>query len=223
MELTLVGGFIYTIPLSKKDYNVEFTNILNIAYHNGFSYNSIVKLNKQIKRTIFLKNKTTLISENKIGRWFSIPYYNDISNKMKKLFRKNNINITYSNYNHTKFQLNNKSIQNSEMTQSGIYQLQCQCGLKYIGRTIRQFQTRFNKHKHNFKYGITNKSKFAAHCLENCHPFLPLEKSFSVIKNVNKIEQIDIWEALVISKTSRTAGLINEQVPEINNPLFYVQ
>ena len=85
------------------------------------------------------------------------------------------------------------------------------------------FQTRFNEHKHNFKYGITEKYKFAAHCLENCHPFLPLEKSFSVVKNVNKIEQIDIWEALVISKTSRTADSINEQIPEINNPLFYVQ
>ena len=53
-----------------------------------------------------------------------------------------------------KFLMNNKSIQNSKMTQSGIYQLQCQCGLKYT----RQFQTRFNEHKHNFKYGITDKS-----------------------------------------------------------------
>ena len=122
-----------------------------------------------------------------------------------------------------KFQLNNKSKHDSQMTQSGIYQLQCQCGKKYIGRTIRQFQTRYNEHKLNFRYGITDKSKFAAHCLENCHPFLPLESSFSVVKNVNRIEQIDIWEALAISKTSRTAELINEQIPEINNPLFYVQ
>ena len=93
--------------------------------------------------------------------------------------------------------------------------------VKICQSTTKQFQTRFNEHKHNFKCGITNKSKFAAHCLENCHPFLPLEKTFSVIKNINKIDQIDIWEALINSKTCHIANLINEQIPESNNLLFY--
>ena len=212
---------INTIPLSRKDYDVEFLNILNIAQHNGFPYDNIIQLNKQIKQKIYMKNKTTLVPKNKTGRWFSIPYYCDISGKIKKLLHDNNVNITYSNYNHVKFQLNNGFTKNLELTQSGIYQLQCQCGLKYIGRTTRQFQIRFNEHKHNFRYGITDKSKFAAHCLDNCHPFLPLEQSFSIIKKVNKIDQIDIWEALIIFKASQVANLINEQIPETNNPLIY--
>ena len=211
-----------TIPLSKKDYNIEFSNILNIAYHNGFSYNNINRINKQIKQRIYFKNKTSL-KRGKKEKWFSIPYYSGISSTLKKLFCKNNINITYSSYNHIRTQLKNKPKHDSQMSQSGIYQLHCQCGKQYIGRTIRQFQTRYKEHKHNFKYGITDKSKFAAHCLENGHPFLPLESSFSVIKNVNKIDQIDIWETLAISKKFPTGMLINDQIPEINNPLFYTK
>ena len=67
------------------------------------------------------------------------------------------------------------------MSYSRIYQLQCECGAKYIGRTTRQLQTRFNKHKHDFKYGIINRSKFAAHCLENCHPFSSQSQIFIIV------------------------------------------
>ena len=102
------------------------------------------------------------------------------------------------------------------MSYSEIYQLQCEC------RATRQFQTRFNKHKHDFKYGVTDRSKFAAHCLENCHPFSSKSQIFSIVKNINKTDQIDIREVLAISRASQTSILINEQIPDSNNPLFYI-
>ena len=208
------------IPLSTHRYNAELHNILSIAQHNNFPKSEILKLNKQIKRRIYIKSKTTL-NDNKISKqWFPLPYYGNLSNNIKQVFNRNNINIAYTNHNYLRLQLQNRNIQKDKMTCSGIYKLKCQCGACYIGRTTRQFTQRYKEHKHDFKYSITNRSKYAAHCIQNCHPFENQQKAFDIIRSVNNVGQIDVWESLEIYRASQTSTLINEQHPNIENPLF---
>ena len=43
------------------------------------------------------------------------------------------------------------------MNCSGINQLKCECGAKYIGKTTRKFKERYQEHKHSFVYNIPEK------------------------------------------------------------------
>ena len=63
--------------------------------------------------------------------------------------------------------LNHKT---DRLSNSGIYQLKCECGTKYIGKTTRKFKQRYQEHKHSFIYNNPDRSKFAAHLLQEHHP-----------------------------------------------------
>ena len=45
--------------------------------------------------------------------------------------------------------------------QSGIYELDCECGAKYTGKTTRKFSQRFNEHKHSFIHIYPERSNYA--------------------------------------------------------------
>ena len=54
---------------------------------------------------------------------------------------------------------------------SGIYKLTCPvCSKAYVGQIWRNFQIRFNEHRHAFKTN-SHTSKFAQHLTEHNHPF----------------------------------------------------
>ena len=105
-----------------------------------------------------------------------------------------------------------------KMSFSGIYKLECECGAQYIGKTSRKFKQRLHEHKYSFIYNKLEKSNFAAHLLESHHPLN--NGSFSIIKIINNKNLINTWEVLEIFKSYRTGLKINEQLPNINNPLF---
>jgi predicted GIY-YIG superfamily endonuclease len=47
-----------------------------------------------------------------------------------------------------------------------VYSIPCECGRSYIGETGRPLAVRLREHKHNFKEGLLEKSKFAQHAYE---------------------------------------------------------
>ena len=104
------------------------------------------------------------------------------------------------------------------MSFSGIYKLECQCGAQYIGKTTRMFKQRLHEHRYRFIYNKPEKSNYAAHLLDNHHPLD--NNSFSIIKILNDKRLINTWEELEIFKTYRTGHNINDQLPNINNPLY---
>ena len=110
-----------------------------------------------------------------------------------------------------------------KMDCSGIYKLKYMCGSCYIVRTTRKFKDRLKEHRFNFKYNYPDRSKFAAHLLENCHPFESDLNCFEVVKIVNEKQHIDIHEPLEIFKASKEYNLVNEQYPNMNNPLFHTR
>ena len=90
---------------------------------------------------------------------------------------------------------------------SGIYKISCgDCEKIYIGQTKRLVTTRFQEHVKEAtktkKSGDTNfKSNVAKHLVEENHN----EKgvSLEVIKDVNRINKLDVIESLYIFKSNK--------------------
>ena len=84
---------------------------------------------------------------------------------------------------------------------------------------FQKIQHRLHEHKYSFIYNKPEKSNFAAHLLNHHHH--PLNNdSFNIIKIINDKKLINTWEELEIFKSYRTGYNINEQLPNINNPLY---
>ena len=114
--------------------------------------------------------------------------------------------------------MKNKDHETDKMSLSGIYKLECQCGAQYVGRTSRKFKQRLHEHKYSFIYNKPEKSNFAAHLLNNHHPLD--NNCFDILKIINNKDHINTWEEFEIYKSFCTGHNINDQLPNINNPLF---
>ena len=84
------------IPLSRKNYNMEFQTIKDIAKFNNFPIEEIYKLNNKIKANLKRKQFTTLHNNNSKKKWATMSYSGKISDRIGYLFKKNNINIAYN-------------------------------------------------------------------------------------------------------------------------------
>ena len=104
------------------------------------------------------------------------------------------------------------------MSGSGIYQLDCECGARYVGKTSRKFKQRYKEHRHSFIYNIPERLKFAAHLLQYHHSFK--QDCFKIIKITHDNKLINIWEQYEIYKAHKNSEILNEQLPNFNNPLF---
>ena len=104
------------------------------------------------------------------------------------------------------------------MSNSGIYQLNCECGASYIGKTSRKFKQRYQEHRHSFIYNNPDRSKFAAHLLQYHHSFT--KDCFKIIKVTHNNTLINIYEQFEIYKAHKSKEILNEQLPNFNNPLF---
>ena len=77
---------------------------------------------------------------------------------------------------------------------SGIYEINCKCGIKYVGKTIRKFTQRLNEHKHRLIHNFPEKSKYTTHLLESYHAFNP--DNFHILKLIPNTKLINTWEHL---------------------------
>ena len=93
------------------------------------------------------------------------PVLWDISDKVKRIFNNNSINISYKTSNFTQNIVKNRDQKIENMSSSGIYQLECECGARYIGKTMRKFKERYREHRHSFIYNNPERSNFTAHLL----------------------------------------------------------
>jgi GIY-YIG catalytic domain. len=62
------------------------------------------------------------------------------------------------------------------------------CNKYYIGRTNRNFNTRFKEHRKDFKYA-EGKSKFFEHVLNERHEMKTIEETMSIIHIEKTIEK----------------------------------
>ena len=149
-----------------------------------------------------------------------MTYQCNISDKIKNIFSKSNINIAFSVPKKNQIAMKNDERKIEMDSESGIYKLTCDCNSIYIGKTYRKFKRRIYEHYHAFLYTLPDKSNFAAHLLQTNHIFSGFTNNFEIIRTVRDKRRILIWEEVEIVKHSIKYTLINEYMPNCNNPLF---
>ena len=150
--------------------------------------------------------------------WASLEYCRNVSEKIGKTFKRHNINIGFKTNNKYKNILQNNDHKSEKLDCSGIYEINCECGSKYVGRTARKFKTRFKEHTNSFIHNKPEKSTYANHLLNIHHAYNP--DSFKIIKIIQNSKLLDTWENIEIFKAYKTSKILNEQIPNIHNPLF---
>jgi hypothetical protein len=136
------------------------------------------------------------------------------------LFKKFNVNISYSTKNTIGNILSIKKQNNSPDNESSVYQLKCQnCSCVYIGQTGRNFKIRYKENIQDIK---NNRSKtgFSQHILDTGHAYDKIENTMEILKFQEKGKYLDTLEKFHIYKANKTGILLNDNFTDISNPIF---
>jgi len=89
---------------------------------------------------------------------------------------------TLPRYSNTQNDLTRNIRNQDKFTHSVIYKLTCpDCGKAYIGKTGRDFKTRFNEHKRSFQYN-NHALKYGQHLTEYMHSFGNMHNILQIIQ-----------------------------------------
>jgi hypothetical protein len=183
--------------------------------------------------TIARRSITTLSPiEVKQKKRISIPFYPSITNKIKKVCKRNDIKLVTSS---SGYRLKDKfeSTKDPKLTnnKSGIYEIQCgtrNCNYKYIGQTRRSILTRYKEHFSHSNNNHVQLSSVAKHMKLKinggrriCEHKFDLT-NLKLLKCVNNHYKLDAYESIYLFK-NRKRQLMNDEMQKFGNiqsPLF---
>jgi hypothetical protein len=187
---------------------------------NGYKQKQITKIINKHEKLKQRQDITTFSSpRSTTQKRISVPFYPSITNKLQKVFKKNNLQlITSSN----DFKLKNNFIstkdQRKYLQKSGIYEVRCgtkNCSYKYIGQSRRSIKTRFNEHKSHTDNNKTELSSVANHMRNKlnggprlCQHTFGLD-NFKLLKNVSNPRKLDAYESIYLFQ-ARHQKLMND-------------
>ena len=217
---------LFRLSLSPQGFQKELYTIHRIAHENGYPKDVIHKTFKKCKKKVFLKHLTSLSAESfKSNGFFSIPYVPYLSDRLKQIFLRYDINLSSSVRGTLKSILSTDASNVEQLSKSGVYRMTCSCGKCYVGRTFRNFKTRYLEHtrylKTNRYYDMDTvklRSTFAHHVLLNKCQYNPTDKNIEVLHTIcsnNIIAQLECLEILA-HKIKSPNTLLNE-VTEFDN------
>ena len=219
-KLAAYNSFVHRLintPLSEQNFNKELNIIKQISVNNGYNPNMIDKIltQKQFNKAISLVYPRN--NYNKINTFRTITYTGKLSNKVKKHYKKHNINIAFRTTNTLGKLIKNNKAKTKKEQKSGVYQLKCgTCPKIYIGQTGRSFYKRIKEHKDCYRLKRNN-SHYAKHLLEESHEFDP---DFKILHIENKSLKLNNLEILEINKQKNSNLLLNEQLDFGFSPLL---
>lgn len=195
----------------------ELKYIKYAATVNGYEENMIdVMVNKHLKK-IKQENLTKLIHQNStnVYRRMKIRFYPTITNKLKTIFKKQDIELVFNNEGKLKNLLGSTKDKTQDIKKSGIYKITCNnCNDVYIGQTSRNIITRFEEHNNHIIKNRPTKSAVALHVIENQHK-CKIE-NLSLVKQVNDKQKLDAYESIYMHKNQEF--LMNTmEAPVISN------
>jgi GIY-YIG catalytic domain. len=88
----------------------------------------------------------------------------------------------------------------------------------YIGRTNRNFNTRFKEHRKDFRYA-EGKFKFSEHVLNEGYEMKTIEESMPIIHQENNHRKINTLEEIEILKVA-SVNLFNDVIAGQNDPIY---
>jgi GIY-YIG catalytic domain. len=140
------------------------------------------------------------------GQW-----NNETIRKMDK-----NIKIPYKTNNKMNNVISKKIEQFNKYNRKWVYKLTCTNHNKfYIGRTNRNFNTRFTEHRKDFKHA-ESKSKFSD---KEGHEMKTIEETMSRIQLENNHWKINMLEEIEILKAASSKYLLNDDITRRNDPM----
>jgi GIY-YIG catalytic domain. len=90
----------------------------------------------------------------------------------------------------------------------------------YIGRTKRNFRTRFNEHRRDFATS-TGMSTFSEHVLNAGHEMRPMEETMTILYFENDSRRINALEKLEVMKATTSDPMLN--IVHNINPFYHIQ
>jgi hypothetical protein len=219
-----------TTPMSPEDKLTELNQIKQIAKVNGYSAKFIDRIHNKILKKENLRQLTTLkpLSADEKMRRAAISFYPPITNKLQGIFRKNKIDLVFSNKGKLKDILGNPKDKIDPLDKSGIYQVNCDgCDAIYVGQTKRKVAVRFDEHFRSIRLNHPEKSNVAAHVLERINKDHNTHKitldNVALIKEIRKPSQLDAYESILIAKKKKEgANLMNAVAGNIQSKLFHL-
>lgn len=217
---------LVSFPLTNDAYTKERETILSIGQMNGYKTQSVERVIRKHERKKELLHYSTFyglprelnVDENIVR--VSMTYCPEITRVLKPIYKKNNIEIVHRSGNSLRQNLGTVKDKIPEIHKSGIYKVECQdgCPYRYIGRTLRRAQTRFNEHLDDWVNDDSD-SAVAAHLLKENHE-IDIDK-LSLMRTCQDRMRIDYMEAVYINKYKHTA-LMNKNLGKTSPLLVLV-
>ncbi|XP_042900825.2 uncharacterized protein [Parasteatoda tepidariorum] len=210
-KLASFRSFVYRVVniCSNNDLlDAELNYIKAIAHDRGYSPNIIDNIHRNLTKQSHADKPSKEFSNNLV----ILPYFPKISRQVANILKKFDFNIIFSPINKIKFSNLKQPI--DSQSSWGIYQINCQCGLSYIGQTKRALKCRVKEHEAYVKKQEFKRSSIAQHCWDSNHNFN--FSSSKVIQNCSSIFDLDFYESYHIFKNSKL--LVNDlsSVPYIS-------
>lgn len=212
---------LVSLPLTEKNYEVELKNMCEMAVTNGYTSDRVKKIVKKHKRRARLKRITSLspiIKDEDLKR-LPMPYVPGFTEEMDRSLRPLNISVAPANRITVKNLLESTKDKVPNLRKSGVYKIRCQdsCNYIYIGRTLRNLETRFAEHMRHAKNGSRDLSAVAKHLIDFNHD-TDISK-MELVKSVNNWRTIDIYESAIINE-HRDEDLMNNDDGMLRSKLF---
>lgn len=222
-KMASFNSYVYRLlkyPLSFQEYNKEVNYIKTIAFNNGYQPKIIDHLICTIEKKLKIygpKNKYKYFVSNYIDRNSSL-----IAQAMHNPIYK----PAYKTTNKLGQLINKKQNHNplDEFKKTGVYLIKCKdpCKKKYIGYTMRNFNTRYNEHtKH--KTHKNPKSNFARHLKENNCEIGNIKQHLSVLKHSYHQDEAMAYEQYYLAKFATNGNkedLLNNKEDYKSKPTF---
>jgi hypothetical protein len=190
--------------MNKDNFEKEWNEIKKISLINGYSINTIENLLYNKVKKVARDNVTSLqSSKSQASNFISVPFYPPLTNKISKILKKYDIQLSYSNFGKTQDVLGSMKDKVDDLKKSGIYMIECadkDCDKLYIGQTKRTLEIREKEHKN-----LDSRSAVAQHQLLEFHPM----KNIKLLKSVDRADRLDGWESYYLYKY-RDRELLNE-------------
>lgn len=204
------------LPLSIADYKREYEHISEIAVLNGYNARMVDDLIVQHMRQIKNSNLTTLYTQNKrlevIPKRVRFSYVPKLTNKLKTVFRRNNMEMVFANNHKLKNILGTTKDKTETLKKSGIYSVKCgDCDEVYYGQTKRSIETRFKEHNNYIKKNNCRPSALANHVLTNGH-FNVCKENLKLVRQVNDERRLDAYESYHIQSDERSMNADNGNI-----------
>ncbi|KAJ0178488.1 hypothetical protein K1T71_006311 [Dendrolimus kikuchii] len=108
---------------------------------------------------------------------------------------------------------------NIPLQDAGVYKLDCECGLSYIGQTKRSIKTRVKEHIADMKHTRSTKSAISEHTLDKPNHYIRFDNP-QILAKENRFIPRMMREAIEIKKHPNFNREDGWQVPPVWNPII---